>query len=69
MTAGNSLEQFIKAYLHDSEAEVMNILQDLDTPVSDECVHAKDVGNAGQVICWINHHAKLFHWRKRPQNL
>lgn len=47
----------------------MNILQDRNAPVSDECIDARDVANAGQVIGWINHHAKLFHWRKCPQNL
>lgn len=69
MEAMNSLEQFIKTHLHDSEAEVMNILQDRNAPVSDLAVHACDIPNSGQVISWINHHSKLFHWKRKPTNL
>lgn len=47
----NKLENWIKAKFANEE-EVMNVLQEYGV-ISDNCVHAKDVGNDTEAMKWM----------------
>jgi hypothetical protein len=48
----NTLESFI-AFKKLNENKVMNILQEYGV-ISDECIAAKDVGDCGKAVSWLN---------------
>ena len=64
----NALQQFIASYLRDNETQVMNVLQDCGI-VSDNCIGADSVGNAGAAIQWINTNPRRFAFRSVPKTL
>lgn len=48
----NTLESFI-AFKKLNENKVMNTLQEYGV-ISDECIAAKDVGDCGKAVSWLN---------------
>ena len=48
----NTLESFI-AFKKLNENKVMNTLQEYRV-ISDECIVAKDVGDCGKAVSWLN---------------
>ena len=65
----NSLEHYIQNCLHDDETAVMNILQEHGV-VSDNCIHARDVGDSGKAVSWIERNPQHFRQglvKKKPK--
>ena len=52
----NALRDYIEAFKLD-ETSVLNLLQDHGI-ISDECVLAEEVGDAGKAISWISMHGE-----------